>query len=375
MFARIFIFVFLSLFGGALLLGSYEERKRDETRHHSPSEAKVLGHEMRVDRKRWEDKHREAVRVDTRLNLAPNVSSELVVAGHFKDTASAWKFMLANPSGKTVNCLVSPTGDAATWDQFWSSPRVWSTITGSVLIVIGLWQLVRWPRFRVSEEVVAILFCSLFLTAGILAAAQMWPPLVTQVKAAGWDLVPCHSVERRIISSGKSSTTQFSFRYTYQGKDYLTVKTASTFDRRNGDTTPSVCMVNPEVPWRVELGWGWRPGLGLALFPMPFLAVGIFALIIPFSPGMRRMVNQARQDRTRSRFFIPADRMDGLGGRLFALVFAGSIVGVFASICAEMWMADLDHKWLLTIFLIPFVIAVLFLAKGFVAKVWESFRN
>jgi hypothetical protein len=219
------------------------------------------------------------------------------------------------------------------------------------------------------------LFCSIFLLGGIGAALGMWPATVTRVRAAGWDLVPCKSVERRSIASDKSSTTQFSFRYTYQGKDYLAVKTLNTFDESSCGTVPSLCRVNPEVPWRVELSWGWRPGLGVALFPFPFLAVGIFALIIPFSHRVQRMIHEAQKDQAGNRFQIPADRMTDIGGRLFALVFAGSIVGVFVSVCAEMWIANHDHKWWLTIFLIPFVIAVLFIAKGLVVKVWESWRR
>ncbi|MEQ1748584.1 MAG: hypothetical protein ABL974_04135, partial [Prosthecobacter sp.] len=338
-------------------------------------DAMVVGHEMTVDRKRWDEREQEAVRVDTRLELEPRGRRELVAARFFKDSAAAWKFMLANPSGKTVSCLVSPAGDVVAWDQFWSSPQVWAMLIGSMLLILGLWQLVRWPKVRVRDDAKPVLFCSIFLLAGILGASLMWPALVTRVRAAGWDMVPCKSVERRSVSSGKSSTTQFSFRYTYQGKDYLAVKTINAFDESRCGTAPSLCRVNPEVPWRVELSWGWRPGLGVALFPFPFLAVGIFALIIPFSPRVQRMIGEARKDQTGNRFHLPADRMTDIGGWLFAFVFAGSIVGVFVSVCAEMWIANHDHKWFLTIFLIPFVLAVLFLAKGLVVKLWESWRG
>ena len=375
MMVRIFIFVFLSLFGGVFVLAGYQEWKRDETRHYLPSDAMVVGHEMTVDRKRWDEREQEAVRVDTRLKLEPRGQSDLVAPRFFKDSADAWKFMLANPMGQNVSCLVSPAGNAVAWNQFWSSPPVWATLIGSVFLIFGLWQLVRWPRFQVRDDAKPVLFCSIFLLAGILGVLLMWPALVTRVRAAGWDLVPCKSVERRSVSSGKSSTTQFSFRYTYQGRDYLAVKTLNTFDESSCETAPSLCRVNPEVPWRVELSWGWRPGLGVALFPFPFLAVGIFALIIPFSHRVQRMIHEAQKDQAGNRFQIPADRMTDIGGRLFALVFAGSIVGVFVSVCAEMWIANHDHKWWLTIFLIPFVIAVLFIAKGLVVKVWESWRR
>jgi hypothetical protein len=375
MIARVFIFIFLSLFGGVFVLAGYQEWKRDETRHYLPGDAMVVGHEMTVDRKRWDKREQEAVRVDTRLELEPRGHRELVAARFFKDSAAAWKFMLANPSGKNVSCLVSPAGNAVAWDQFWSSPQVWATLIGSGLLIFGLWQLVRWPRFRVSDDGKGILFCSIFLLGGIGAALGMWPATVTRVRAAGWDLVPCKSVERRSIASDKSSTTQFSFRYTYQGKDYLAVKTLNTFDESSCGTVPSLCRVNPEVPWRVELSWGWRPGLGIALFPFPFLAIGVFAFIIPLSSRMQRLIKQTRDSETGSSFHIPADHMTEIGGRLFALVFAGSIVGVLVSFCAEMWIANHDHKWWLTIFLIPFVIVVLFLAKGLVMKVWECLRS
>lgn len=375
MVTRIFLFVFLSLFGGLLLLAGYQESKRDVTRQYSPAQAVVVRHEMVLDRTRWIERHQEAVRVDTLLQLAPQGRADAVAPGFFKDTAAAWKFMLANPSGKAVSCLVSPSGSEVAWDQFWSSPSVWATLIGAVLVMFGLWQVVRWPRFQVSDETKPILFCSIFLLAGILAASLMWPAAVTHVRAACWDLVPCNSVERRSVLSGRTSSTQFSFRYNYQGKDYLAVKTESTFDEWNCGTTPSVCRVNPEVPWRAELSWGWRPGLGVVLFPLPFLAVGIFALIIPFSSRMQRLIADAQEQQDGSRLQIPADRMTGIGGLVFALVFAGSIVGVFASVCGEMWISNHDHKWWLTIFLIPFVLAVLFLAKQLMSQVWESWRS
>ena len=375
MIARIALFVFLSLFGGVLVLVGYQEWKRDVTRHYSPTKAVVVGHEMVIDQTRWIERQQEAVRVDTRLQLERPGRKEGVAAGFFKDTVAAWKFMLANPSGTSVSCLVSPAGNAVAWDQFWSSPQVWATIIGLVFLFFGLWQLVRWPRIRLSDDTKPILFCSIFWLGGMLAASLMWPAAVTHVRAAGWDLVPCHSFERRSVLTSKSYDTQFSFRYTYQGRDYLAVKMAKAFDEWSCGPKPSACRVNPEVPWRAELSWGWRPGLGIVLFPLPFLAVGIFAFIIPFSSRMQRLIAEARESQSGSQFHIPADRMTDIGGRLFAFVFAGSIVGLFVSVCGEMWIADHEHKWWLTIFLIPFVCAVLFLAKGFVEKVWESWRS
>lgn len=356
-------------------MAGYPEWKLDETKRYSPSEAKVVGHELEVDRKRWKEREQKAVRVETRLTLESPARAELVAASFFRDSNAAWKFMLANPAGKTVPCLVSPSGDAVAWDQFWSSARWWSPLIGSVLLLIGLWQLARSPMLRISAVTTATLFCAVFFLMGIGSALQIWPAAMTQVKAGGWDLVPCNSVESRSVSSGKSSKTQISFRYTYQGRDYLAVKNANSFDFGHIDTMPSACRVDPEAPWQVALTWGWRPSLGVVLFPVPFLALGVFALIIPFSPRLQRLVWESRSHETGRRFHIRADRMTGIAGRLFALVFAGSIVGVFASVCAEMWMANHDHKWLLTIFLVPFVMAVLFLAKGLVTKVWESQRS
>ena len=139
MIARIAFFVFLSLFGGVFVLAGYQEWKRDVTRHYSPTEAVVVGHEMVIDQTRWIEHQQEAVRVDTRLQLAHQGSAEAVAAGFFKDTDAAWKFMLANPSGTSVSCLVSPLGKEVAWDQFWSSPQVWATIIGLVFLFFGLW--------------------------------------------------------------------------------------------------------------------------------------------------------------------------------------------------------------------------------------------
>ena len=80
MIARIALFVFLSLFGGVFVLAGYQEWKRDVTRHYSPAEAVVVGHEMVIDQTRWIEREQEAVRVDTRLQLAHQPHQRAVTA-------------------------------------------------------------------------------------------------------------------------------------------------------------------------------------------------------------------------------------------------------------------------------------------------------
>ena len=210
----------------------------------------------------------------------------------------------------------------------------------------------------------------LFFIAGVFMASQFWPAVVQHVSAAEWDLVPCQVAARRSFRSGKSTTREFLVRYTAEGKAREAVLNGSFFGLGVENQSARQCRVNPEKPWQITLSWGWRPGLGVALFPVPFIAVGFLGLSMLFSPQLRHPAQSGQTVKTlpRTRWSEPA----GLG---LVLVFVGSIVGVFVSFCAEMWLEAHEARWFLTLFLIPFVGWVLKIAVTFVSSMRKAMRS
>jgi hypothetical protein len=155
------------------------------------------------------------------------------------------------------------------------------------------------------------------------------------------------------MGSGKSAQREFVIRYTAAGRGMETVALDDNSFGLGEAPKPAggELRVNSADPWQVALSWGWRPILGVGLlFPIPFLAVGMLVFWIPFSPGVRRQL------RTRERWEdVPKSRWEETLGAGFAVLFVGSVVGAFVSVCAEAWLQQQGMRWFLTLFLIPFV--------------------
>ena len=371
MLIRLFSFVCLGFLGGCLLAAGVQEWRQDDARHASVGHAVVAAHSLVLDRERWDESEPEAVRVETRMVLDREDRFEAVAKAYFQESEDAWRFMLAHPVGSRVRCLVDPSGTNVAWPRVWGSTAVWLGGIGLVLLGIGVCQLLRWPRVELPDEAKPVLFCLIFLACGIVTARTMWPAMVTQVRAADWERIPCTSVEKRSFSPGKGSITQFAFRYDWQGNSYHAVQNAAA----SSGPEPIQCRVNPKKPWQAVVQWGWRPGLGVALlFPIPFLTVGLFAFIIPCSGRMRKFLQEARTYKAGRGVRPPPDRATSIGTLLFAIFFAGPIMGVFLCAGAELRLADSPHKWVMLFLVIPFL-AVLYAFQELIRNVWKAWRN
>lgn len=371
MFKRIFFSLLFCAIGILIARSGYQDWQGDPVCHYHPAFCTVIDHAVALDEKRWKGNLREALRVDTQAMLNSGRRRELTVQEFFSKDDSAWKFIDANPNGTEKRCLVSESGNVAVWDDSGPSRPMVVIIIGSLIFATSL----AWPfylhRVRVNPVWIISLFCSVFFLAGIAAASGIWPEIITHIQASRWELTPYVSLGTRTFRSGKSTHHEQALQYDFQGKTYVTVKGDNSFPLGTSHDSNRVCRVNPAQPRQVALSWGWRPGLGVALFPVPFLAVGLLAVFISFSPTLQRQIKEGNRLDSRRRNHASLSPKEQLWGTAFVLIFIGSIVGVFVSCCAQMWMDAHPEKWIFTIFLIPFVIWVLHTARSFARAVWR----
>lgn len=354
---RLLVSLFISAFGALMFYSAYQEWNDDPVRHYRPSQAVVRGHTLSLDRNHWEAHERASLCLAIKVAPLSGHLREATVQEYFKKGEPAWNWIKAHPVGSTIDCRFSEDGSDGVWDSH-AIPGSWlQMIVGALMILGGLLVCAASNGDGTRSVVIVPLVCFVFFIGGCVTAWHFWPDAVRHVKAAHWELVPYTIHGQRTVSSGKSSTTQSWISYQFRRQDYVDLVSASDMLGDSSSKT-RVCRVNPEKPWQVELSWGWHPGLGSVLFPVPFLAVGIFGFLALVSSDYRRFLMAGGSGRA----IFPSDSKSELLGSAFGFIFAGSIVGVFVSICAAMWWEDQPMKWFLTLFLIPFVVAAVKLA-------------
>lgn len=365
--------LFLIALGATLAITGYRQWSADPERGYMAAKGTVLGHEVRLNQQRWDDEVPRAVELVTRVAVESEHASarrEAFVQSFFSNTERAWKSAFSRPEGTLVSCLVAPDLKQGVFDSFTPSGDMVTVIIGSVLLLVGIILLLPLRPPPWAQPAIAMGALLLFFIAGVFMASQFWPAVVQHVKAAKWDLVPCQVAAHRSFRSGKTTTRELLVRYTVEGKQREAVLNGEFFGFGTENRSVHECRVNPEKPWQITLSWGWRPGLGVALFPVPFIAVGLLGLSIPFSPQRRHLIQSGQSIKS-----PPRSRWSEAAGLGLVLVFVGSIVGVFASFCAEMWLDAHEARWFLTLFLIPFVGWVLKIAVTFVSSVRKALRS
>jgi hypothetical protein len=328
-FGRIVFFLFLSLFGGLAISAGYREWRDDPVRAYRSGDGIVNVHELVLDQTRWDERTPLPLRVDTQVRL--EAGSSCVAHEFFGNSESARSFVEAYPPGSIAKLVVSPDQHEARWRSLWPHHGLGLVVFGVLLVLFALHRLLdlSWPT--IQPELVGILFCSAFLVAGFIAASKMWPAAVRRIQAAHWEPVVFELLGTRTVPSGKHSRTEHAIRYSFGDATFVTVQSSGGMSFDSDQDLRRECRVDPAKPWRVELAWGWTPGLGVVLFPVPFLTVGVLALIIPLSGRLRKIIRVGSSN-PRGEQFAPNDT-SGVGPSLFALMFVGSIVGVFASLC------------------------------------------
>lgn len=359
--------------GTTLAVTGHRQWSAAPERSYTSVKATVLDHEVRLNQQRWDDEVPRAVELQTRVTVESGNASgrrEAFVQSFFSNSETAWKSAFSHPEGTVVSCLVAPDLKQGVFDSFTPSGDMVTVIIGSVLLIVGIVLLLPLRPPPWGQPAIATSVLLLFFIAGVFMASQFWPAVVQHVAAADWDLVPCEVAAHRSFRSGKTTTRELLVRYTANGKQREAVLNGEFFGLGVESHSVRRCRVNPEKPWQLTLSWGWRPGLGVALFPVPFIAVGFLGLSIPFSTSRRRQTKARPTVKG-----LPRKRWSETAGLGLALVFVGSIVGVFASFCAEMWLQAHEARWFLTLFLIPFVVWVLKIAVTFVSSIRKALRS
>lgn len=247
-----------------------------------------------------------------------------------------------------------------------------------------------------SGTVFGLIFCSIFGLAGFgILFGVVLPKVRDYWTARNWTEVPGEVIWSRVISSHGKSTTyrpEVFYRYTFQGHEYRSNRyelfevSSSGYEGKQDvvaahpPKSKLTCYVDPAKPWRavVERKVGWS-GL-FALFPLPFIAVGVGGFwsflrqrratgvhpaTISYENGKREVTlrhsmapSQSRNDQVLRGG--GKNRLLQLLGSLFFAAFWNGIVSVFVGIAIQAWMKG-RPEWFLNIFLIPFVAIGLYL--------------
>ena len=273
------------------------------------------------------------------------------------------------------------------------------TIIGGLFMAIGIGLIISGRREKKKKTkalssqsnkndeapaVILVPFFSVFALAGfgvlifvVLPAGQKY------FAAQSWQETPAKVIWSTVRSSSDSDGTTYSvdifYRYTFNGQSYRSNTREIMSSSSSGRSAKQkivkahprgkdiICYVNPENPWQAvmerKLGWS---GL-FALFPLPFIAIGVGGLWWVLRSHKKKNVSvnpyQAETPQTKTnkypkphKEFAPRrKRILALTGTVFFTTFWCGITSVFVTIAVKSWLRN-DPEWFLTIFITPFVL-------------------
>lgn len=244
-----------------------------------------------------------------------------------------------------------------------------------------------------SDEAPALIlvpFFSIFALAGLgILFFVVIPKTFKYFDAKSWQETPAKVIWSKVRSHDSDDGTTYSvdifYRYKYNDRVYRSNTGSYTNSSSSGRSskqavvkahprgTEITCYVNPEKPWQAmrkrDLGWGAL----FALFPLPFIAIGVGGLW-----WMAR--NRKKKNRAKNPYLTESNKNDTgdfkghkkytqpeveftprgsrvkslLGVFLFTTFWCG-ITSIFVVLAVKSWLRD-DPEWFLTIFIIPFVL-------------------
>ena len=303
----------------------------------------IVAHSVALDMKRWDDRTRNCMVVETRIR---SDAGESVTRRFFAAPANAWKFCLQHPAGERVD--VSALGNGDEWNP--TTKRVLGGLgmifLGGLAAIVGLALPPTGDTFASRFGGAAVGF--VFLAGGISVASALWGGAVEHALARWWTPVSCEVLDTRLVSAGKhSSQKEFAYRYSFKGVSYESV--GKEFPLTSMDSRPVECRVHPEAPWRSRLTWGFRPALLIVLFPVPFLTIGILFVAQVLFPSAARWIKGTDP---KTRFWREFTSYS------IAVAFVGSIAGMFLGVLLKLWMDGNPFKWVWTAMIFLFAILV-----------------
>jgi len=234
-----------------------------------------------------------------------------------------------------------------------------------------------------------MVFCFVFACIGVgLVYPMVIRPIWNTIDAERWVAVPCRIVAAEVESHSDSDGTTYSveitYEYQYEGRSYQSdrydfiggsssgYKGKERIVERYKTAANPQCFVNPKNPAEAVLKRGWHWGLLFALFPLPFLAVGMGGLYfarrrtktsrkagaakwLPKGQSQPSMTMLHGWDREALPVTLKSkSRWARLAGSIIFAAFWNGIVSVFVMIAIKGWQSG-EGDWFLTLFMIPFV--------------------
>lgn len=238
-----------------------------------------------------------------------------------------------------------------------------------------------------DSPVLLAVFFGLFALVGLgFTFGVLVPTTVRWLSARSWAETPGTVIWSRVKSQrGSKGGTTYSvdlfYRYQYQGREYRSNRyglLSSSSSGRDGkqeavDSLPPgstlVCYVNPRKPWQAVVKRDLGAMVLFAVFPLPFLGIGIGGLcwairkrragkltqIASVSGGQSPHREEPIPDSPELVLTAGKSRWITFFGALFICAFWNGIVSMFVGEAWSSWMRG-RPDFLLTIFLIPFVL-------------------
>ena len=238
-----------------------------------------------------------------------------------------------------------------------------------------------------SDEMGGLLGCGFF---GVFAVAGLGiffglvvPQAISYFDMKGWVETPAEVIWSRVKSHSGDDGTTYSvdvfYKYQFGDRQFRSNRWNVVGGSSSGRDSKQeavkahprgkqfVCYVNPDEPWRAvanrKLGW-WAL---FALFPLPFMAVGLGGLWYTFVRKPKKEGSaKSGAGVTASKLRSAPKQKEKVGGKrrkrvlgffgaVFIAVFWNGIVSVFVGIAWKGWQKG-QPEWFLTIFMIPFVL-------------------
>ena len=246
-----------------------------------------------------------------------------------------------------------------------------------------------------APPVILIPFFSIFALAGLgVLIFVVVPQWIKYHDAKGWTETPAtviwSRVESRSDGDGTTHSANIFYRYTFEGKQYssntLGLLSSSSSGRAGKLEKVNAhprdkkisCYVNPEKPWQAllerDLGW-WAL---FALFPLPFIAIGVGGLWWLLRNRSKKRKKHSSSINHKNRDITKKDDMAGklklkpggkriswLFGSIALALFWNGITSVFVWQAIQSWQGG-NPDWFLTIFITPFVL----IGIGFITHIF-----
>lgn len=335
------LIIFLA--GIALCRSGYVSMFEQDALLENASLGEVVGHSVKVDMDRWNANKQNCVAVETRIR---SDAGESASRRFFAKAENAWEFCLKHPEGSRVDASALGNGDEANPSSRQVLGGLGMILLGGLAAIVGLALPKAGDSF--ASRFGGAAFGFVFLVGGISAATFLWGEVIEHALATWWTPVSCEVLDTRMVSAGKhGSQKQFAYRYSLNGVSYESAGKAFPLTRIHSQ--PVECRVHPEAPWRSRLTWGFRPALLIALFPVPFLTIGILALTTLLFPSAGRRIESTKPKTKYWREFE---------SRAIAVALIGSIAAMFLGVLCELWMDGTPVRWVWTALLLLFGILV-----------------